>query len=280
MAERTTLHMNDRSLCAFATGLAATLSLAGGGVAHANPRPLPFTYQSETLPTGAVEVEQFVDFVPLRPTNATGNDAWLLAAQFQTEFEVGITDKLELGLYITYAPRVGDGIDPPSLTSGNGAKQRLRYRLADPGAWPVDVALYGEVTENEREIELEAKVILQRRFGRLRLITNLWAEHEFYLDGRREWVLAPTLGGTVELSPRFHLGAETWMRAELPTDAPASRPFNLGPHVYAGPAFLATFGKLWWSTGVYLRVTDLDRATQPSDSYGHLWARTIIGLGF
>ena len=31
----------------------------GVGEARANPRPLPFTYQSETLPTGAVEIEQF-----------------------------------------------------------------------------------------------------------------------------------------------------------------------------------------------------------------------------
>ncbi|MDB4979648.1 MAG: hypothetical protein JWM82_400 [Myxococcales bacterium] len=70
------------------------------------------------------------------------------------------------------------------------------------------------------------------------------------------------------------------MRAGFPTDAPSPRVFKLGRHVFAGLAFLATFGELWWSTGVYLRVTDLDRATQPSDPYGHVWARTIIGLGF
>jgi hypothetical protein len=271
--------MNDSSRSAFAMGLVVTL-LLGVGVAHANPRPLPFTYQSETLPTGAVEVEQFVDFVPLRPTNVAGADVRVLGTQFQTEFEVGITDKLELGLYVTYAPPVGDGMEPPKLPDGNGAKQRLRYRLADPQAWPVDVALYGEVSENDREIELEAKVILQRRFGALRVITNLWAEHEFYFNGSHEWVLAPTLGATIELSPRFHLGAEAWMRAEFPTAAPASRDFNRGPHVFAGPAFLATFGKLWWSTGIYVRATDFDRSTQPTDAYGHLWARTIIGLGF
>ena len=136
----------------------------------------------------------------------------------QMEFEIGLTDRLELGLYVTYVPQLGqDYYMTAPMPWGNGAKQRLRYRLADPEAWPVDVALYGEVTENEREIELEAKIILQRRFGRVRVITNLWAEHEFYFDGRREWVFNPTLGATVELSPRYHLGAEGWVRASIPS---------------------------------------------------------------
>jgi hypothetical protein len=258
------------------------LAVLAGGAARANPRPLPFTYQAETLPQGAVEVEQFVDLVPVRvlsATSATGAPIWFLASQFQTEFEVGLTDRLELGLYVSVVPRAGeDFMDVPVLPFGNGLRQRLRYHVANPETWPVDVSLYGEVSENEREIELEGKIILQRRVGPVRFITNLWAEHEFYLDGHHEWVLNPTLGVTGELSPRYSIGAESWMRAEYPTDAPATRAFNLGPHVYAGPAFLASFGRLWWSTGAYVRLTELDRATQLGDAYGRFWFRTIIGL--
>jgi hypothetical protein len=274
--------MNDIRRASLRLALVIVIALVlAPGAARANPRPLPFTYQSETLPTGSVELEQFVDFQPLRAkSTVSGNDVWLLAPQFTTEFEVGITDRLELGLYVTYVPTFGENyFQTPGPTSGNGAKQRLRYRLADPGAWPVDVALYGEVAENEREIELEAKIILQRRFGALRLITNLWAERELYLDGRREWVLNPTLGATLELSPRYSVGLEGWMRMEI-EDEEEAETFNEGPHVFVGPAFLASFGRLWWSTGVYGRVTDASRATQVGDSYGHVWARTIIGIGF
>jgi hypothetical protein len=260
---------------------AAALSLTSA--AAANPRPLPFTYQSETLPAGSAEIEQFVDFVPVRALSSTGgaDPVWYLGTQFTTEFEYGLTDRLELGLYVTFVPQPGDTFaSVPRLPSGNGAKQRLRYRLADPGAWPVDVALYGEVAENEREIELEFKLILQRRLGPVRIITNLWAEHEFYFDGAREWVLNPTLGATAELSPRYHVGLEGWMRAEYPVDAPATRVFNLGPHAYVGPTFLANFGRLWWTTGAYARVTDTDRAVMLGDQFGRFWVRTIIGLGF
>jgi hypothetical protein len=249
---------------------------------RANPRPLPFTYQSETLPKGAVEMEQFVDLVPVRVNGSNGAPQWLLASQYQTEFEVGLTDRLELSLYVTYVPQPSSNVavSVPALTEGNGVKQRLRYRLADPDAWPVDVALYGEVSENEREIELEGKIILQRRVGRVRFITNLWMEREFYLTGDREWVLNPTAGVTAELTPRYHLGLEGWMRAEDRSAGTTPLGWVVKPHVYVGPAFMMNFGRMWWSNGVYLQVTNLDRTQQVDDPYGHLWFRTIVGLSF
>ena len=36
----------------------------------------------------------------------------------------------------------------PNMPEGTGVKQRLRYRFADAGRWPIDVAVYGEVVEN------------------------------------------------------------------------------------------------------------------------------------
>jgi hypothetical protein len=262
---------------------AAALTLAASafapGAARATPRPLPFTYQSETLPKGALEVEQFVDFVPSKALDATsGNPVNTLATEFQTEFEIGLTDRLELGLYVSFVPQATSAQpgSEPVMEFGNGAKQRVRYRLADPEAWPVDVALYGEVSENEREVELEGKIILQRRVDRVRFITNLWAEREYYLDHHREWALNPTVGMTAELSPRYHLGAESWMRAEYRDDGVK----GLSPHVYVGPAFMMNFGKLWWSNGVYVRLTDFDRAPVVAEAYGPFWFRTIIGLSF
>ena len=50
-------------------GMATLLALAP--TARANPRPLPFTYQSESLAKGTGEVEQFIDFVPTEVTNAS-----------------------------------------------------------------------------------------------------------------------------------------------------------------------------------------------------------------
>ncbi|MES1210217.1 MAG: hypothetical protein ABUS79_30130, partial [Pseudomonadota bacterium] len=90
-----------RSLVALSAFCAAALAATA---ARANPRPLPFTYIYETLPHGDAEVELYTDLTPQRLLNADGNAGWHLASQFQLEVEYGITDRLELGLYLTLQP--------------------------------------------------------------------------------------------------------------------------------------------------------------------------------
>jgi hypothetical protein len=251
-------------------------------LALANPRPLPFTYQHEQLPPGSTEVEQFVDLTPVRArSDSTGELLWYAHPEFLTEIEVGLTDRLELGLYFSFVPGAAAGFTQvPRGLNGTGLKQRLRYRFAPTGEWPVDVGVYGELSENEREIELEAKLLLQRRFGKLRVMANLSVEQEFYFDGTKDFVLAPSAGLTYEVTPSFQPGLEWWMRGEYPlSNAPSPRPFGLGPAHYVGPAALFQFGKLWWSTGVYMRVNALDHVMQPGEVFGALWVRTVVGIG-
>jgi hypothetical protein len=261
-------------------GLVALAIALVPSIASANPRPLPFTYGTETLPKGESELEQFVDVTPVRALSTTnGEKAWYVASQFQTEFETGLTDRLELGLYVSYVPHPGDTFTATArMPEGNGLKQRLRYVLAPPGELPIDIGLYGELVENEREIELEAKILLQRRFGRLRVVTNLWAEYELYYAGERDIVLNPTLGMTYEVDPKVHLGLESWMRVEFPHPTPAKRPFGLGPHVYAGPTMMFNFDRIWWSVGLYVRATDANHTMEPGEAFGRFWARSIIGI--
>jgi hypothetical protein len=248
--------------------------------ARATPRPLPFTYTADTLGAGESEIETYVDMTPAKAWNQQGNVAPYWASQFQTEFEHGITDRLELGLYVALQPGAPpDWSKAAVLTEGTGFKERLRWRLADAGEWPIDVALYGELVEYQIEFEIEAKIILERRFGDLRLVANAWAEREWYYGiGQQDWVLNPTAGITYQVLPEFHAGVEYWMRVEFPDPAPNPRPFSIGPNQFVGPALMFDFGKLWWSTGVYLRVNDIDRTSQVGDNYGVVWARTVVGL--
>jgi len=260
--------------------IAAFASVLLPRAALANPKPLPFSYMVPTLGEGEVEIEQLADLTPVKAVSPlTGGGQYYLATQFQTEFEYGITDRLELGLYVSLAPQPGGLTQTAVLTEANGVKQRLRYRFTDAGRWPIDVGLYAEVVENEREIELEGKVLLQRRFGKLAAVANLWGEREYEYTREQSWVLNPTAGLTYQVTPVFQPGVEGWMRVELPDASVHPRPFELGPHVFVGPTALLSFGKLWWSTGVYLRADDLGRSPQPGDNYGSVWARTIVGIG-
>jgi hypothetical protein len=259
---------------------AAGLLLLAAPDASATPRPLPFTYTTETLPKDSFEIEQYADLTPLRAlSSSSGAPVWYAGTQFQTELEYGITDRLELGLYFVDVPSPGDGYAQTApMTEGTGVKERLRYVFAEPGAWPIDVGLYGELVENDHEVELEAKLLLQRRFGKLRVATNLWAEYELYYQPQRDLVINPTLGATYELTPLLHLGAEGWMRVEFPDPAPHTRPFSVGPAGYVGPTVLLNFGRLWWSSGFYARVTDADHTMKPGEPYGPVWGRMVVGI--
>jgi hypothetical protein len=257
--------------------LAAPFALPGR--ARATPRPLPFGYPYETLPQSGLEVEEVIDTTPVRALDGTGAEHWLPRSRLVTEIEYGITSRLELGFYLQFVDEPGTSGETPLRF--DGLKQRLRYRFAEPGAWPIEVAIYGEVAELKNEIELEGKLILQRRFGPLRLISNLWAEREFYFSDRREWVLHPTLGAVWELRPALQVGVEAWMVQEIADEDEAANPvgdFNAGPLGFVGPTLMWQTTRLWITVGAYLRVTDFDRGARIGDLYGRLWVRTMLGI--
>lgn len=260
-------------------------TLMGAGIAYADPHPLPFSYPYSTLPRGMSEAEQYTDMTAVRANiDDSGASRYTLGSTLVTEIEYGITDRLELGLYFQF------GNDPGLATGGgsavalrfDGVKQRLRYRFADAGVWPVNVAIYGEVAELANEIELEAKIILDRRIGRWHLMANLWGEREFYYSGRREWVANPTGGVAFEVVPAFHVGVEYWMHGEFGAKPAAgelaTKGFNENFHHYLGPAFLLQGSRLWVSVAPYLRLDAWDRDGQVGDRFGRFWFRTIIGL--
>ena len=263
------------------SALLVVAALCAGGVVHANPRALPFTYTTDTLVPGAAELEQVVDLVPSRAQGSEGAQ-WVMPSAFQTEIEIGLADRLELGLYMTFVPQASVGAFPAGIGAfpgvGNGLKQRLRYIFADPNEWPIDVGVYVELTETEREVELEGKLLLQKRFGDLRIAANLSNEYELYLSKQREYVLNPSLGATYEISPKLHVGIDAFVRGEYPLHPkPPTRTFGLGPEAYVGPAVMMNFGKLWWTVGAYARVTDFSHELQVDEPYGPLWFRSMIG---
>jgi hypothetical protein len=266
--------------------LVVCAALGWASPCFATPRPLPFTYQHEQLGSGETEVEQFVDFSPTRAVDGhSGDHIWYGMTTLTTEFETGLNDKLELGLYLTVVPQPSPSRiqNTPTGMEANGIKQRLRYSLAPSGEWPIDTSLYGELSENDHEFEIEAKVLLQRRVGIARIVANLSAEQEFYYNGREhDFVANPSLGVTFEPTPAIQPGIEAWMHGEWDENEKGpeqARPFELGPHVYVGPALLLQFGRLWWSNGFYFRTTDRSHTLTPGESYGNYWLRTVIGIG-
>lgn len=275
--------MKTRSRLALLTGL-ATLCLAPA--AFANPHPLPFSYPYQTLPKGKVEVEEIADLVPMRVArekpDGTRDAVTAVRSQLQTELELGISDRLEFALYFSFHQSAT--ADTPAMRF-DGLKQRLRYRFAEEGDWPIDTGLYFEVAEFYNEIELEEKLLLSKRLGYLTVVSNLWVEQEYYFQ-EQDWKLIynPTLGATYELSPNLMLGLEYWARGRFnepsQTSATASSDAPSGTRHFLGPTVLLQSGEAWWSTGVYARLDHFGEALKADDPYGKVWIRSMVGMGF
>lgn len=86
--------------------------------ASATPHTLPFTYAYDTLPKGEAEIEAITDVNMLRVYADPAGDASkgkLYEPQYRltTEYEYGITDRLELGLYQAfYSTPLNGGTTP------------------------------------------------------------------------------------------------------------------------------------------------------------------------
>jgi hypothetical protein len=260
----------------FSAGVLALLAAAPAG---ATPRSLPFTYPYDTLPAGASELEQYVDVIPTRVPRerADGTVEGVLGHRYalQTEFEYGITDRLEAAFYVVFRQAASVGAGSLHL---QGIKQRLRYRLANDHEWPVGAAVYFEVAEFSDEIELEQKLILGRRFGRLQLLANLWFEEERYFQTKEtKLIYNPTAGATWEISPRVIVGLEYWVRGRFDggaasTDAPTSA------HHYLGPTLLLQGESMWLSVGAYVGLSSVTRGFEVGNAYGPLWVRALLGV--
>jgi len=267
--------------------LASVCAAFVAATAWATPRTLPFSYPNETLPKGGLELEMYTDLNPLRvaadPSDASAGNMWAPEYRLQTEFEYGITDRVELGLYQVFEAPAVPGGDNALLF--DGLKWRVRTRLAEPGELPVDIGLYLELETMHDELALEGKVNLQRRLGKVRLLANLWAEEAWVrpLDtkahGREaEFIVNPTAGASFEVTPTFQPGFEYWGRGQLSASGDTAQDReNSRVHHFLGPTSHLNFGRLWWTAGLYLHLNSLSTPT-PGDAYGPVWFRSVIGL--
>ena len=257
--------------------------------AYATPHTLPFTYGYDTLPEGQAEIEAITDVNMLRVYADPAGDVSkgkLYEPQYllTTEYEYGISDRVELGLYQSFYSTPQNGGD--NTLGFDGLKWRVRTRLAEAGEWPVDVSLYFELETMHDELAFEEKINLEKNFGHLRWMANLWIEEPIHrpwdapsMGQKLTFVVNPTTGFSYQITPTFHLGVEYWARGMLrpPAEDGDQERHNNAVHHFVGPAVNFNFGKLWFTVATYAQAGALS-APQPGDAYGPFWGRAMIGL--
>ena len=219
------------------------LLMCGRGIpdAQAHLRDYLVSQDVYTAKRGEFEVEFYNDMNFAEADNDASYNS-----KHQVELEYGILNRLQLAYYEVYT------WDREQDWERDEFKIEAKWGLAEPGQWPVDVALYTEYANpnGHRDIssdELENKVILSKDFGPLNVVGNFIFERE--LNSGEPWEYEYTAGVSYAVTPRTRLGLEVKQSLGTSDDfrADDTQPLYLVPGVYTsitphvrlllGPAF-------------------------------------------
>ncbi|HEY0253489.1 MAG TPA: hypothetical protein VGC41_18270, partial [Kofleriaceae bacterium] len=169
-------------------------------VAAAEPRAFTKTYEYATLPEGESEVALWHEI---------DRDAWESSSRQELterlQVSYGVLDHLEASLFAEFAQTTDQPFRFDDL------RMQLRYRLADRGEWPVDVAIHVEGAKqfSVGEYDLRGELDLARDFGRITAAANGIANYPVGHDVHdADVTYAWAAGLSYELDPKLHVGAE------------------------------------------------------------------------
>jgi hypothetical protein len=233
------------------------LSILPAMCAFAGVRHFTFLYEAPTSPPGSIELENTVTWAH----GAGWNDVFI-----REELEIGITDRLQLGIYpLDWSHHSAEGVEY------NGGALELIYNLSNPVVDPVGISLYQELSVARQHFESESQLIAQKNFGRWILDYNATLEADWEAQGLKEQngELQQALGASYEISPRLSVGIEFLHGLIFPDwrDEETIRNVFVGPNV--------SYRRGEW----FVTVTALAQATDTADE-ADFQLRTIFGIGF
>jgi hypothetical protein len=240
------------------TAIAAVSVLASSALAGDRK----FTYSNDvtTNPKGVWEFEQWVTW------KSYGSDK--NSFDFRHELEGGLTDKLQIGIYLAdwTLTRQSGKTDAEWKSSG----VEFIYNLSNPTTDILGSAIYGEVKLGQEIFKLEAKLLLQKNLGPWTFISNTIVEAEWEGSGYDEeiGVFEQTLGVSYDLSPSFSIGAEAKYEIEYEGWSGSA-----DGALYVGPVASYRKKDFFVATTVLFQATDID--SEPD-----VQTRMIVGFHF
>ena len=248
-----------------APGFLAAAALAlSTAFTSADERHFAFTYETTTAAKGSVEFENWITLATKRGDGDNSN-LW----KFRHELEFGITDRLQLGIYLANWTLTHDA-EHRNSTRYESASAELIYRMTNPTTDLLGSALYLEIEGGHDLFAIEGKLLLQKNIGKLVVAWNGVLEAEWSGHGLNERVcnLEQSLGVSYQFTPAFSAGAE------LVHDISFEDWSQAGPHVLrAGPNVSWRFGRGYITAATLFQCTNV--ADEPD-----IQTRVIFGVRF
>jgi hypothetical protein len=201
---------------------------------QADERRFTYVYEPETLPAGAVELENWITLRSGR--NATVGQKNYNRWDLRQEVEYGVTDRYTLSLYLNEKseswedPATGDDV---SEFEWKGISIENRYNVLNPAEHAVGFTLYLEGKYAGDEAEIEQKLIFGQRHGDWKWAFNLehateWEDNLDEVEGE----LGASFGLARDLNEHWAVGLELRNQTLIPEyESWESSAFYAGPVV-------------------------------------------------
>jgi len=211
--------------------------------ARADERRFTYVYEPETLPAGALELENWVTLRSQR-NDTVGQDnynRWDL----RQEIEYGVTDRYTVSFYLNEKSESYRNPETSADTSDfdfEGISIENRYNLINPADHPIGLTLYLEGRYAGSEAELEEKIIIGQRHGNWKWAFNLENATEWEDNlSKREGELGASFGIARDLGRNWSLGLEVRNQTLLPEYQSVENTV-----LYAGPV-VSYHRERWWA---------------------------------
>jgi hypothetical protein len=182
--------------------------------------------------------------------------------------EVGVTDRLQLGFYLSDWSTTRENGTTTSLW--NNVAVEAIYNLTNPTTDFLGSALYGEVKLGDELFVLEAKLLLQKNVGPWTFAYNAVVEAEWEGSGYDEeiGVFEQTAGISYEITPSFSLGVEAKHEIEYENWSGSG-----DSAIYVGPVAAWKNNRFFVAGTVLFQATDIDGESD-------VQSRIIVGFHF
>jgi hypothetical protein len=214
--------------------------------AKAQDRQFVRTYQSTNLAKGVRDFEVW-------STLRMGKEAYFRRLDERLEFEIGLTDRVQTAFYLNMShmsfANAGDSTGTIYSASEFSVSSEWKLKLSDASTSFIGSGLYGEATISGTGLELEAKLILDKKIGNHLIAFNAVGEWEWeqqietsVTDGKvkqtNEMELEATplefdLAYMYNINPSWGIGLEAKNQYEItPKDGLEHSALLLGPTLY------------------------------------------------
>lgn len=220
------------------------------GYVQANERRFTYTYESGVMAPGTRELEYWA-------TWRNGRADFYSRFDHRLEYEFGLTDRLLTAFYFNWrsiSKKDPDSPDPDKKKAEqefSSVSSEWKYKVLDPVANPIGLALYQEYSLGSDEFEWENRLILDKKIGNTLLAYNFVVEPDWEFSPSNvepEIGVENDFGVTQFLTPRFSAGLEVrnhneWTRTSTGFEHSA---------LFMGPV-LSYAGESWWITATFFR---------------------------